>query len=152
MIWLNNCYLLKKYSQNCDFYHTTYQGKMKSLWRKPKINRERKKRSINYAYPSYIHEELKSCSINILLWNSVSTYASLLRLIQASWKSYFDPLLNRALLPLHFPATMRYHYTSERMEKDQNTGGFVRPKGLESICVTSFGQKAYAWSEWQRSR
>lgn len=37
---------------------------------------ERKKRNINYAYTSYIHEELKSCSINILLWNSVSTYAA----------------------------------------------------------------------------
>lgn len=74
---------------------------------------------------------------------------SLLRLIQASRKSYFGPLLISALLPLHCPATLRYHYTSERTENGQNTGGFVVPKGLESMSVSSFGQKAYACSEWK---
>lgn len=65
---------------------------------------------------------------------------------------FSGPSLNRAFLPLCFPATMRYHSISERMEDDLNAGVYAGPKDWENMCRTGFGQKAEARSEGQRSR
>lgn len=115
--WLNHSYLLKAWSQNYDFYHTVYEWKMKGLWNKS-IKWDKSK--IYYIQASNIYEELSSGSIKILLWNSMGSYSSLLRLNKVSQKCHFGPSLNRRLLPVWLPATPRYHYTSERIENYLN--------------------------------
>jgi len=147
--WLNHSYLLKACSQN-HFYPTVYGWKMKSLRNESMIRDDSK--NVLYTHPSNIYEEFSPGSIKILLWNSMGSYSSLLRLNQGLQKCRFGPSLSRRPLPMWFPATPMYHYTSERMQSDQNTWGYVELRGLESMGRTDFGQKAGGRSEQQKSR
>lgn len=116
---------------------------MKSSWNKEREReREREKRE----------EERKIIYCIILytflfhLWR-VKAWGSNIFVMKFS-----GPLLNRAFLLLCFPATMRYHFTSERMENDLNAGVYTGPKDWENMCRTGFGQKTEARSDGQRSR